>query len=66
MPILYIAFLYNNTSIFCIMNEIMNEIVEIKRKEFEVIEQIGERTFKVQRKGQFFFMKKFGDDRRST
>ena len=40
----------------------MNEIVEIKRKEFEVIEQIGDRTFKVQRKGQFFFMKKFDDD----
>ena len=62
MSILYIAFRYNNTSIFCIMNKIMNEIVEIKRKEFEVIEQIGERTFKVQRKGQFFFMKKFGND----
>ena len=40
----------------------MNEIIEIKRKEFEVIEQIGERTFKVQRKGQLFFMKRFGDD----
>ena len=40
----------------------MNEIIEIKRKEFEVIEQIGERTFKVQRKGQLFFMKKFNDD----
>ena len=40
----------------------MNEVIEIKRKEFEVIEQIGERTFKVQRKGQFFFMKKFGLD----
>ena len=40
----------------------MNEVIEIKRKEFEIIEQIGERTFKVQRKGQFFFMKKFDKD----
>ena len=40
----------------------MNEIIEIKRKEFEVIEQIGEHTFKVERKGQYYFMKKFEDD----
>ena len=40
----------------------MNEIIEIKRKEFEVIEQIGDRSFKVQRKGQPFFMKKFEND----
>ena len=40
----------------------MNEIIEIKRKEYEVIEQIGEHSFKVQRKGQFFFLKKFEDD----
>lgn len=40
----------------------MNEVVEIKRKEFEIIEQIGDRSFKVQRKGQYYFMKKFGDD----
>ena len=40
----------------------MNEIVEIKRKEYEIIEQIGERSFKVKRKDQFFFMKKFEDD----
>ena len=40
----------------------MNEIIEIKRKEYEVIEQIGEHTFKVERKGQYYFMKKFEDD----
>ena len=40
----------------------MNEIIEIKRKEFEIIEQIGDRSFKVQRKGQFFFMKKYEND----
>ena len=40
----------------------MNEIIEIKRKEYEVIEQISEHSFKVERKGQFFFLKKFEDD----
>ena len=40
----------------------MNEIIEIKRKEYEIIEQIGEHTFKVERKGQYYFMKKFEDD----
>ena len=40
----------------------MNEIIEIKRKEYEIIEQIGDHSFKVERKGQFFFMKKFEDD----
>ena len=40
----------------------MNEIIEIKRKEFEVIEQLGDRSFKVTRKGQFYFLKKFEDD----
>ena len=40
----------------------MNEIIEIKRKEYEVIEQIGEHSFKVKRKDQLFFMKKFEDD----
>lgn len=40
----------------------MNEIIEIKRKEFEVIEQIGERSYKVERKGQYYFLKKFEDD----
>ena len=42
----------------------MNEIIEIKRKEYEIIEQIGERSFKVERKGQLFFMKNFGDDQK--
>lgn len=40
----------------------MNEIIEIKRKEFEVIEQLGDRSFKVTRKGQYYFLKKFDDD----
>lgn len=40
----------------------MNEIIEIKRKEYEVIEQIGDRSFKVKRKDQFFFLKKFEND----
>ena len=40
----------------------MNEIIEIKRKEYEVIEQIGDHTYKVERKGQYYFMKKFEDD----
>ena len=40
----------------------MNEIIEIKRKEYEVIEQIGGHTYKVERKGQYYFMKKFEDD----
>ena len=40
----------------------MNEIIEIKRKEYEVIEQIGDHSFKVERKGQLFFLKKFEDD----
>ena len=40
----------------------MNEIIEIKRKEFEILEQIGDRSFKVERKGQLYFMKKFDND----
>ena len=40
----------------------MNEIIEIKRKEFEVIEQLGEHSFKAKRKDQVFFLKKFEDD----
>ena len=30
----------------------MKEIIEIKRKEFEVIEKIGDRSYKVERKGK--------------
>ena len=40
----------------------MNEIIEIKRKEFEVLEQVGDRSFKVERKGQYYFLKKFEND----
>lgn len=42
----------------------MREIIEIKRKEFEVIEQIGERSYKVERKGNLYFLKKFGRDKK--
>ena len=41
----------------------MVEEIEIKRKVYQVVEQIGERSFKVERKGQFFFLKKFDDDK---
>ena len=34
----------------------MQEIIEIKRKEFVVIEKMGERSFKVERKGKYFFL----------
>ena len=40
----------------------MNEILEIKRKEFEIIEQLGDRSFKALRKGTYYFIKKFEDD----
>ena len=40
----------------------MNEIIEIKRKEYEVIDQISDHTYKVERKGQYYLMKKFEDD----
>ena len=39
----------------------MKEIIEIKRKEFTVLEQIGEHSFKVERKGKIFFLKKYQD-----
>ena len=39
----------------------MKEIIEIKRKEFEVLEQLGERTYKVTRKGKIFFLKKYSN-----
>ena len=41
----------------------MIEEIEIKRKIYQVVEQIGNRSFKVERKGQFFFLKKFDNDR---
>ena len=37
----------------------MKEIIEIKRKEFEVLEKMGEHSFKVQRKNKIFFLKKY-------
>ena len=40
----------------------MKEEIEVKRKVFTVVEQIGERSFKVERKGQYFFLKKFESD----
>lgn len=42
----------------------MKEIIEIKRKEFEVIEKLGERSFKVERKGNLYFLKKFENDKK--
>ena len=39
----------------------MKEIIEIKRKEFTVLEQIGEHSFKVERKGKILFLKKYQD-----
>ena len=40
----------------------MKETINIQRKEFVVIEKMGERSFKVERKGKIFFLKKY--DRR--
>lgn len=40
----------------------MKEEIEVKRKVFTVVEQIGEHSFKVERKGQYFFLKKFESD----
>ena len=40
----------------------MNQEIEVKRKVFTIIEQIGEHSYKVERKGHFFFLKKFEDD----
>ena len=37
----------------------MKEIIEIKRKEFEVLEKLGDHSFKVQRKDKVFFLKKY-------
>ena len=42
----------------------MKEIIEIKRKEFEVIEKLGDRSFKVDRKGNLYFLKKFENDKK--
>ena len=37
----------------------MKETINIKRKEFVVIEKMGEQSFKVERKGKVFFLKKY-------
>ena len=42
----------------------MKEIIEIKRKEFEVLEKLGEHSFKVQRKDKIYFLKK--DDNKDS
>ena len=35
------------------------ETIEVKRKEFEVLETLGERSYKASRKGKVFFIKKY-------
>lgn len=45
------------------LGNFMKEIIEIKRKEFEVVEKLGDRSFKVERKGNFYFLKKFEGDK---
>ena len=40
----------------------MKEIIEIKRKEFEILERMGDRSYKAERKGNLYFIKKFEDD----
>ena len=37
----------------------MVEEIEVKRKVYTVVEQIGEHSFKVERKGQFFFFRRY-------
>ena len=37
----------------------MKEIISIKRKDFEVLETLGEHSFKVERHGKIFFLKKY-------
>ena len=37
--------------------------IEIKRKFFDVLEQIGTRSYKVQRKNDVYFLKNYGDDK---
>ena len=37
----------------------MKEIISIKRKDFEVLEKIGDHSFKVERHGKIYFLKKY-------
>ena len=39
------------------------EKIVIKRKEFSVLEQLGHRSYKVERKGKLFFLKKFENNK---
>lgn len=39
------------------------ETIVIKRKEFTILEQLGDRSFKVERKGKIFFIKKFENNK---
>ena len=40
----------------------MVEEIEIKRKNYQVVEQISDHSFKVERKGKYYLLKKFDDD----
>lgn len=40
----------------------MNEEIEVKRKVFTVVEQVSEHSFKVERKGKRYFLKKFEEN----
>ncbi|NLZ15816.1 MAG: hypothetical protein GXY27_04000 [Erysipelotrichaceae bacterium] len=40
----------------------MIEEIEVKRKYYQIIEQIGDRSFKVMRKDKLYFLKKFEGD----
>lgn len=37
----------------------MKEVISIKRKDFEVLEHLGEHSFKVERHGKIFFLKRY-------
>ena len=37
----------------------MQEVIEIKRKQFVVLEKLGEHSYKVQRKNDIYFLKKY-------
>ncbi|HHT67193.1 MAG TPA: hypothetical protein GX010_03090 [Erysipelotrichaceae bacterium] len=41
----------------------MAEEIKVRRKIYQVIEQIGNRSFKVSRKNKIYFLKKFEDDK---
>lgn len=41
----------------------MVETIVIKRKEFEILERLGNRSFKISRKGKLYFLKNYEGDR---